>query len=258
MSTKEKIRIAHEEEQASESDHVFRDLMQKGMSSFENDRFDEAEALFNQAANRRPVNVYPPVLIDDVKLAKMNFVEEEPELPVEKLEEYTSIEPELTAEQRVEAMYQQELQKVGLGLPPKPKEDVTSRPDEEKEVNRDGEGIRIHDEEEPVKKEEAPVEEVKTRTKQIDSQQAREVMEDRFNPTPEKSVEDVRAGLANTYPVGLTEESFMEGTRTITKRVVVKGGSGDEYRRVRHAWGGVFYFKNGTSITERVWKEETE
>lgn len=121
MSTKEKIRIAHEEEQASESDHVFRDLMQKGMSSFENYRFDEAEALFNQAANRRPVNVYPPVLIDDVKLAKMNFVEEEPELPVEKLEEYTSIEPELTAEQRVEAMYQQELQKVGLGLPPSQK-----------------------------------------------------------------------------------------------------------------------------------------
>jgi hypothetical protein len=71
-------------------------------------------------------------------------------------------------------------------------------------------------------------------------------------------VEDLRKELGAKYPTGVTERTYTEGNRTITERIVVRDGRGDEYRKVVHAWGGKFYFKNGEAIPERVWVQETE
>ena len=43
----------------------------------------------------------------------------------------------------------------------------------------------------------------------------------------------------------------------IIRRVVVNGNKADEYSKVIANWG-TFYFKNGQSITEIMWKNETE
>lgn len=63
--------------------------------------------------------------------------------------------------------------------------------------------------------------------------------------------------LALEYPQGVTEESYTEGNKVIIRRVVVNGNKADEYSKVIAKWG-TFYFKNGQSITEAIWTNETE
>ncbi|MBV6404720.1 MAG: hypothetical protein IT228_07030 [Flavobacteriales bacterium] len=66
-----------------------------------------------------------------------------------------------------------------------------------------------------------------------------------------------RSKLATEYPPGVTEESYTEGNKVIIRRVVVSGNKADEYSKVIAKWG-TFYFKNGQSITEMIWANETE
>ncbi|MBK9273306.1 MAG: hypothetical protein IPM49_02045 [Flavobacteriales bacterium] len=66
-----------------------------------------------------------------------------------------------------------------------------------------------------------------------------------------------RSKLATEYPPGVTEESYTEGNKVIIRRVVVNGNKADEYSKVIAKWG-TFYFKNGQSITEMIWANETE
>ena len=66
-----------------------------------------------------------------------------------------------------------------------------------------------------------------------------------------------RSKLAQEYPEGVTEESYTEGNKVIIRRVVVNGNKADEYSKVIAKWG-TFYFKNGQSITEMMWRSGTE
>ncbi|MFN3875483.1 MAG: hypothetical protein ACK4L7_06190, partial [Flavobacteriales bacterium] len=66
-----------------------------------------------------------------------------------------------------------------------------------------------------------------------------------------------RNKLAQEYPPGVTEESYTEGNKVIIRRIVVVGNRADEYSKVIAKFG-VFYFKNGQSITEAIWTRETE
>jgi hypothetical protein len=74
---------------------------------------------------------------------------------------------------------------------------------------------------------------------------------------PRAFAEHTRSKLAQEYPEGVTEESYTEGNKVIIRRVVVNGNRADEYSKVIAKWG-TFYFKNGQSITEPIWKKETE
>ncbi|NNC84097.1 MAG: hypothetical protein HKN79_11020, partial [Flavobacteriales bacterium] len=120
-SATKRTKIAEEEQIASETDQVFQTLMTQGVEFFENNEFEQAIDRFEEAGERRPLNVYPPVMIEDVRLAMDLYVEEEPqEEEVENPVEEQSKEPELTAEERVEQMYQAELAKVYKDMPPPP------------------------------------------------------------------------------------------------------------------------------------------
>ena len=66
-----------------------------------------------------------------------------------------------------------------------------------------------------------------------------------------------RNKLAQEYPPGVTEESYTEGNKVIIRRIVVNGNRADEYSKVIAKWG-IYYFKNGQSITEAIWTRETE
>jgi hypothetical protein len=65
-----------------------------------------------------------------------------------------------------------------------------------------------------------------------------------------------RSKLAQDYPPGVTEESYTEGNKVIIRRVVVNGNKADDYSKVIAKWG-TFYFKNGQSISEHTWSQET-
>ncbi|MEO8733230.1 MAG: hypothetical protein ABI373_02755, partial [Flavobacteriales bacterium] len=65
-----------------------------------------------------------------------------------------------------------------------------------------------------------------------------------------------RNKLASQYPQGVTEESYTEGNKVIIRRVVVQGNKADEYSKVIAKWG-TFYFKNGQSISEQYWTNNT-
>jgi hypothetical protein len=62
--------------------------------------------------------------------------------------------------------------------------------------------------------------------------------------------------LARDYPQGVTEESDNHGNKVIIRRIVVQGNKADEYRKVIDKTGK-YYFKNGNSISELTWNQET-
>ncbi len=64
------------------------------------------------------------------------------------------------------------------------------------------------------------------------------------------------AELAKKYPQGMTEERYMEGSKSIVKRVIVEGDIGVEYKYVTHNWGGTYFFKNGKPTTRFIWQKE--
>lgn len=64
--------------------------------------------------------------------------------------------------------------------------------------------------------------------------------------------------LAKKYPQGVTEEVSKEGNAKITKRIVVKGNTGDMYVKKETSFGAVYYFKNEATITEAEYIKNTE
>lgn len=61
------------------------------------------------------------------------------------------------------------------------------------------------------------------------------------------------------YPQGVTEKIIenSNGSTTI-KRIVVEGTETNIYEKTLHPWGGVFYTRNGTNITEEAWDLESK
>ena len=74
---------------------------------------------------------------------------------------------------------------------------------------------------------------------------------------PEEYTEEFLNEIAKEYPEGVTEVVYQKGNKTITKRIVVKGGIGTVYRKVRHNWGGEYFFRNNDPITKFIWDKET-
>lgn len=64
--------------------------------------------------------------------------------------------------------------------------------------------------------------------------------------------------LAKKYPQGVTEEKATEGNAKITRRIVVKGNTGNLYIKKETTFGAVYYFKDGATITETEFIKNTE
>jgi hypothetical protein len=87
--------------------------------------------------------------------------------------------------------------------------------------------------------------------------QAKEELDRLQRDLPSDFADHNRSKLASEFPPGVNEESYTEGNKVIIRRVVVMGNRADEYSKVIAKWG-TFYFKNGQSITEAMWSQETE
>lgn len=225
LSAKDRIDIAEREKQEAKTDAEFQQLMSQGHQLFENRHYLKAIHKYEEAQERRPYNVYPKVIIADIELSMKDTLKvlREAERQAER-KQPPKDKPEITKE-------------------PKEKPQLTETKEEtierlsrwEADVRRDRERAREQQETEPA----TPVESTEGDVKQM-------------------SVEEYQRELAQMYPKGITENVTREGNKQITTRIVVNGDKGNEYKKVEHDWGGVFYFKNGDAVTERVWKQETE
>ncbi len=223
LSAKERIRIAEKEKTEAAQDVSFQNLMNEGHNLFEGKHYLKAIHAYEKAAEERPFNVYPKVIIADIELSMKDTLEI------------------LRAAEKAE---EEEIKK--QEIPESPKPDL--EPEDKKEDNSIE---RLDNWEE------------KERERLAKEREARERMKEENPPVKTiqgdveaLTIDDFREELGEKYPSGITETITKEGNKTITKRIIVKEGSGDEYKKVVHDWGGVFYFKNGDAVTERVWKQE--
>ena len=59
------------------------------------------------------------------------------------------------------------------------------------------------------------------------------------------------------YPQGITEEERETGNAIVIRRIKVTGDHADVYERIFYKWGGVYYSKNGVSISKNIWDNES-
>ncbi|MBL7954700.1 MAG: hypothetical protein JNJ91_06650 [Flavobacteriales bacterium] len=58
--------------------------------------------------------------------------------------------------------------------------------------------------------------------------------------------------------VEMEQQTLVEPSRVTTVVTVKKGDTVDEYRKVIHKWGGLFYFKNGETCTQEAFQRGTQ
>jgi len=229
LSSKQRISIAEKEESEAKKDDQFQSLMQTGHEYFKGKHYLKAIHAYEKARDRRPYNVYPKVIIADIELSMKDTLStlravekaEEQNKKIEKIEKPTEIE---------------------------------NTPDEVQDTDSERELKERQDEWE--------------RKERLRLEREREMQKEREKAKPAEvkmagdvailSNADFQKELGQKFPTGVTEEMYTEGNKTIIKRIVVSNNLGNEYKKVVHNWGGVFYFKNGEAVTERVWIQETE
>ena len=70
-------------------------------------------------------------------------------------------------------------------------------------------------------------------------------------------VEKFLSELASKYPEGVTEEQYEDASKKVKRVIVNQDGIANEYREVTHNWGGVYYFRNGQSISKTIFYIDT-
>lgn len=225
LSAKERISIAEEEKTKAKNDLEFQKLMDEGHELFEHKHYLKAIHKYEEAQQQRPYNVYPKVIIADIELSMKDTLE-----VLRKAEK-------------------QELNK------PKPKKELKNKQEpQEEQLETEAERLKKQElwEQKERKKLQAEREQIKDKEKEDTSVGTMD------GDVQKLSLEDFKKDLAEKYPTGLTETTTKEGNKTIITRIIVSDGKGNEYKKVIHNWGGIFYFKNGDAVPERVWKQETE
>jgi len=76
LSAKQKIKIAKKEQKAAKKDPEYLKLMEEALVLFQEGNFEEAKVKYQAAHDRRPDNVYPIVMLEDIEVA-INSPEEE-------------------------------------------------------------------------------------------------------------------------------------------------------------------------------------
>jgi hypothetical protein len=56
----------------------------------------------------------------------------------------------------------------------------------------------------------------------------------------------------------VTVENYDLGNRKIKRVIVNYDGVAKDYRKVKHSWGGTYFFRNGQDISKSVFRVETK
>lgn len=228
LSAKERSEIAEKETFEAARDQAFLYLMDEGHYLFVQKKYLESIEKYEAAAQLRPRNVYPPVIIRDIELSMKDTLK----MMREQLQELdpkpqtARKEPTLPDREKIMAEFREKEQQ------------------RQKKVDEWEQSQRRYSARERALKED-------------EDQEKRPLDDFSGKDIRQASEEELQQELAEQYSDGITQRSYDDGPRKVTERVVVHKGIGNAYKRVEHPWGGKFYFKNGKPISEETWNQET-
>ncbi|MGE0637854.1 MAG: hypothetical protein AB7P01_15535 [Bacteroidia bacterium] len=80
----------------------------------------------------------------------------------------------------------------------------------------------------------------------------------RNKPSKSETESETRKSYYTDLPDSRTEETSNDNKKTTTTITIIKSNIKTVYTKVVHAWGGVFFFMNGESITEAEYSQRTK
>jgi tetratricopeptide (TPR) repeat protein len=233
------------EQRRLEKERAYRQAVEKADALFAEEKYSQAIGRYEQARTIRPGADYPPGQIRKIKnrMARLERQEQEQQrrdsLYSAAISKADAFYDEY-AYYNAKAFYEKALQY-------KPGEEYPKN-----KIRLCEENIRLFEESEPVaektEKEAEP-------EKQPVGGSGSGLPPEEFDS--KKQQDAYLSKLAREYPEGVTREHYEEGKRTITRVIVNYDGVATDYRKVKHSWGGTFYFRNGRSISAAVFRLET-
>ncbi len=205
LSAKERSKLAKQEVVNAEKDVVFQNTMAQAEIAFKAGHFDEARQLYAEARERRPLNVYPKVKLEDLDaLIAKRAAEAEVRTAV--------VEPIRHPAQEVQTADTVEASVV-------PSATMIAEPEAPAPAAPAEKGAST---------EPAPA-------------------------TPVKVVHKSPVDEPSTIPLAEGEREYMEGNAKVLEITVPEQKRLVVYKKVKHPWGQIFYFKDGESVGERIW-----
>lgn len=228
LSAKQKIKIAKKEQKAAKKDPEYLKLMDDALLLFQAGKYDEAITKYQAAHDRRPDNVYPVVMLEDIEVA-LNLPEEN---KTEEIVEDITPEVEVKTEKIVEETEPEAIE-------------VTS----DIEINEEITDIKVETQQDDVVTETIEPEII---VLPIEAEKPTEVPK----PTPNAEQTTTRVQVQKEYlNDGIYKDSFKEGNADVEQVMIVDKGVETVYRKVSHPWGAIYYFKGEDSISEKEWKD---
>lgn len=215
LSAKQKIKLGKKEQKEAKKDPEYLQLMNEGMALFQSKEYGKAITKYEDAHNRRPNNVYPMVMLDDIDVAKKLIASEtKPETEVE-----------LTAF-----------------------DDSTREPENNKSdivVNAGRDSIQDSSPENTELIETQPQDPIVINTPdKVEKQVVKSTEVKEVAKKEEKVYEND----------GIFRETLKEGSATIYQTTIVRNGKAIVLREVLHTWGGEFYFMDQNPVTKQEYE----
>lgn len=219
LSAKQKIKLGKKEQKEAKKDPEYLLLMNEGMVYFQSREYEKAIAKYESAHNRRPNNVYPMVMLEDINVAKeLILVEAIPETEVILIDNDASTRELANKSSEIEVNSPIDS---ALGLQPQNPEIIEPQTTDPISINTP----------ENLEKEIFTTTEIKTIEKK----------EEKFYEND-----------------GVYRETLREGSATIYQITIVSHGRATVLREVVHTWGGEFYFIDQDPITKQEYKKLVE
>jgi len=215
LSSKQKIKLGKKEQKDAKKDPEYLQMMNEGMVYFQSREYDKAIAKYEDAHNRRPNNVYPMVMLEDINVAK-ELISAEAKSETEVVLIDTSSTKELETK-KSDVVIVSDLE-VNEESPPKNTELIESQTQDPIVINTS----------EKIEKQVVKSTEIKT----VPKYKAKVYEND-----------------------GIYHETLKEGSATIYQITIVKRDKTTVLREVIHTWGGEFYFLDQDPITKQEYKK---
>ena len=267
---------------------------------FDAKNYDEAIPLYKQAQRIKPDEEYPKFKLEDIntileirkQIAENKIPKKKKQRPFWKRKKEKPVKPVIESKppkkpkEKEKPIIKQEQKPIKVEeqkveptktvekqiIPPKQKE-------VKEEIPKKKAKPIIKQEEKPIKVEEQKIEpkqKIQPQPKEVKEEKPREQKKPKPVSKPKKKVkrkkktnkkkqtkEEINADLKKLYTKERTVEIFETPNKTTTKVIINKGGNIVIFSKVKHSWGGIYYFKeipgeNEQSIVKEYFVRETK